>query len=91
VANAVFIQNPVSIYADVPGEAYHFPRQYLGTVQSAVGDWVVVYEGRRGAFGYIDRLIRAERRLMLPDDPRHAPHPAYLRYHRAAIFGRDGL
>ena len=47
-----FIQNPVSIYADSPGETYHFPRQYLSTVDATVGDWVILYEGRKGAFAY---------------------------------------
>jgi len=35
-----------------------------------------------------DRLLRAERRLRLPDDPRLAPHPEYLRYHRERIYGQ---
>lgn len=52
MAKAVFIQNPASIYDDQPGVAYHFPRQYLGTVQRTIGDWVIFYEGRKGAFGY---------------------------------------
>lgn len=52
MVNAVFIQNPESIYADEPGVAYHFPKQYLGAVRACVGDWVVFYEGRQGAFGY---------------------------------------
>ncbi|PLS21902.1 HNH endonuclease [Neptunicoccus cionae] len=53
MVNAIFIQNPQSIYDDQPGEAYHFPRQYLGTVQQTIGDWVIFYESRRGAFGYV--------------------------------------
>ncbi|MFV2002172.1 MAG: HNH endonuclease [Paracoccaceae bacterium] len=53
MAKAVLIQNPTSIYKDRPGEAYHFPRRYLGTLRKTVGDWVVFYEGRRGAFGYV--------------------------------------
>lgn len=53
MAKAVFIQNPKSIYDDRPGEAYHFPKRYLGMVQEAVGDWVVFYEGRQGLFGYV--------------------------------------
>lgn len=53
MAKAVFIQNPDSIYDDRPGQAYHFPRQYLGNVRQTVGDWVIFYEGRRGAFGYV--------------------------------------
>lgn len=56
MANAVFIQNPASIYKDQPGVAYHFPHRYLGTVKACVGDWVVIYEGRKGAFGYVSVL-----------------------------------
>lgn len=50
--HAVFIQNPASIYDDAHGQWYNFPRQYLGMVTETVGDWVVFYEGKRGAFGY---------------------------------------
>lgn len=53
MSHAVFIQNPQSSYKDRPGERYHFPRQYLGMVRETVGDWVVFYEGRQGAFGYV--------------------------------------
>ena len=53
MGHAVFIQNPKSIYADHPGERYHFPKQYLAQVQETVGDWVVFYESRKGAFGYV--------------------------------------
>ena len=52
MTHAVFIQNPVSIYKDDPGRAYHFPKRYLNLVNETVGDWVVFYEGRKGAFGY---------------------------------------
>lgn len=52
MVHAVFIQNPVSIYKDRAGEVYHFPKRYLGIVQKTVGDWVVFYENRQGAFGY---------------------------------------
>lgn len=65
MAHAVFVQNPESIYADRPGEAYHFPRQYLGMVEEAAGDWVVFYEGRRGAFGYV-AVQRVERVIADP-------------------------
>lgn len=34
------------------------------------------------------RLISPEQRLTLPTDPRHHPHPEYLRFHREMIFGR---
>lgn len=67
MAKAVFIQNPESIYDDRPGEAYNFPKMYLGTVRAAVGDWVVFYESRQGAFGYtgiqkVERIIQDPRR-----------------------------
>ncbi len=52
MANAIFIQNPQSIYDDVPGEVYHFPKRYLSSVEKTVGDWVILYQGRQGAFGY---------------------------------------
>ena len=52
MAHAVLIQNPTSIYDDAHGRHYHFPKMYLGVLTECVGDWVVFYEGRRGAFGY---------------------------------------
>ncbi|MCP3971542.1 MAG: HNH endonuclease [Rhodobacteraceae bacterium] len=55
MVKAVFIQNPVSIYKDRPGEAYHFPKRYLGVVRQTIDDWVLLYESRSkgGAFGYV--------------------------------------
>jgi len=53
MANAVFIQNPSSIYRDEPGLRYNFPRRYLNMVRETIGDWVVFYEGKLGAAGYI--------------------------------------
>ena len=34
------------------------------------------------------RLIHSDRRLRIPDNPRHRPHSEFLRYHREEIFGR---
>jgi putative restriction endonuclease len=49
MAKAVFIQSRHAVYADVPGERYHFPsRSYLSVASQTVGDWVIFYEGRRG-------------------------------------------
>ena len=53
MANAVLIQNPESIYDDRPGIAYHFPKQYLRRLEECVGDWVIFYEGKKGALGYV--------------------------------------
>ncbi len=36
----------------------------------------------------VDRLIRPEGRLRLPDDPRDHPHPSNLRWHRENVFGQ---
>ncbi|MBT9386664.1 HNH endonuclease [Pseudooceanicola sp. CBS1P-1] len=70
MAHAVFIQNPTSIYDDQPGLSYHFPRRYLGMVQETVGDWVIFYEGRKGALGYVS----VQKVLAVEPDPVRAGH-----------------
>ena len=45
----VFIHRSDSIYDDSPAEQYQFPGQYLGRVQSCVGDWIIYYEPRKVA------------------------------------------
>lgn len=45
----VFVHRSDSIYDDSPAERYQFPGQYLGRVQSCVGDWIIYYEPRRVA------------------------------------------
>ncbi|KUL94665.1 restriction endonuclease [Bosea sp. WAO] len=55
MAFCVFIHRQDSIYDDSPAERYQFPRQYLGRVQSCVGNWIIYYEptkvaGTRGYF-----------------------------------------
>lgn len=53
MANAIIIQNRQSNYNDLPGVAYHFPKIYLKRIQECVGDWVILYEGKSGALGYV--------------------------------------
>lgn len=43
----VLTQRADSGYDDVPGERYHFPRQYLRAAKEAVGDGCLFYEPRR--------------------------------------------
>ena len=64
MGHGVFIHRSDSIYEDSPAEHYQFPSQYLGRVQSCVGDWIIYYEPRKvaGTRGYfavakIDRVI----------------------------------
>jgi putative restriction endonuclease len=45
----VLIHRSDSIYKDSPAEHYQFPSQYLGRVQSCVGDWIIYYEPRKVA------------------------------------------
>lgn len=54
MGHGVFIHRSDSIYDDSPAERYQFPRQYLGRVQSCVGDWIIYYEPRKvaGTRGY---------------------------------------
>lgn len=66
MANAVFIQNPDSIYADLPGLRYNFPSTYVNMVLETVGDWVVFYESKQGAFGYVS----AQKVVDVVDDPK---------------------
>lgn len=69
MAKAVFIQNPTSIYKDEPGVRYHFPKMYLSTVESTVGDWVIFYEGKRGVLGYtsVQKVLAVRPDPDLPD------------------------
>jgi putative restriction endonuclease len=62
----VFIHRSDSIYDDSPAERYQFPSQYLGRVQSCVGDWIIYYEPRKVADtrGYF-AMARIER--VIPD------------------------
>ncbi len=53
MAQAIFYHDPNSKYKDTPGVRYHFPKRYLGIVKECVGDWIVYYEGKKGALGYI--------------------------------------
>jgi len=64
MGHGVFIHRSDSIYDDSPAERYQFPRQYLGRVQTCVGDWIVYYEPRKvpGTRGYfavakVERVI----------------------------------
>ena len=47
MGHGVFIHRSDSIYEDSPAEQYQFPGQYLGRVQSCVGDWIIYYEPRK--------------------------------------------
>jgi putative restriction endonuclease len=62
----VFIHRSDSIYDDSPAERYQFPGQYLGRVQSCVGDWILYYEPRKVADtrGYF-AIAKVER--VIPD------------------------
>jgi putative restriction endonuclease len=60
----VFIHRSDSIYDDSPAERYQFPGQYLGRVQSCVGDWIIYYGPRKAvetrgyfAMAKIERVI----------------------------------
>lgn len=66
----VFIHRSDSIYEDSPAERYQFPSQYLGRVQSCVGDWIIYYEPRKVAAtkGYF-ALAKVERVVPDPTKP----------------------
>jgi len=66
----VFIHRSDSIYDDSPAERYQFPSQYLGRVQSCVGDWIIYYEPRKVADtrGYF-AMAKIERVIPDPATP----------------------
>jgi putative restriction endonuclease len=70
MANSVFIQNPISIYDDRPGIAYHFPKIYLRRVEECLGDWVIIYEGKKGALGYTS-VVKIDAIVEDPSKPNH--------------------
>jgi putative restriction endonuclease len=64
VANAVFTSKLESSYDDAVEERYHFPKQYVGRVSKAIGDWVIYYESRRNGgrqvYFAMARVIRVD-------------------------------
>lgn len=66
----VFIHRSDSIYDDSPAERYQFPSQYLGRVQSCVGDWIIYYEPRKvvDTRGYF-AMAKVERVIPDPEKP----------------------
>ena len=73
----VFIHRSDSIYEDSPAEHYQFPSQYLGRVQSCVGDWIIYYEPRKVAHtrGYF-AMAKIER--IIPDPAAPGMHLALI-------------
>jgi putative restriction endonuclease len=70
MGHGVFIHRSDSIYDDSPAERYQFPGQYLGRVQSCIGDWVIYYEPRKvaGTRGYF-AVAKIERVISDPTAP----------------------
>jgi len=54
MAKAIFLHRADSIYEDEPETVYDFPRRYLRSVETTIGDWIVYFEpvkaGHRGYF-----------------------------------------
>jgi putative restriction endonuclease len=73
----IFIHRSDSIYDDSPAERYQFPSQYLGRVQSCVGDWIIYYEPRKVANtrGY---FAMAKVQQVIPDPGTPSMHLALI-------------
>jgi putative restriction endonuclease len=65
----VLVHRSVSIYDDSPAERYQFPSQYLGRIESCVGDWIVYYEPAKAleARGY-SAVAKIQRVIPDPDN-----------------------
>lgn len=65
MTKAILIASSHSAYDDRPGELYHFPNIYLSRVAKTVGDWVILYQGKRGGTVGYYAVQRVER--VVPD------------------------
>jgi putative restriction endonuclease len=72
MSKAVFIASSHSAYDDRPGELYHFPNMYLSRVARTVGDWVILYQGRRGGVAGYYAVQRVEKVTPDPVDVSHS-------------------
>lgn len=72
MSKAVFIASSHSTYDDRPGELYHFPNSYLSRVARTVGDWVILYQGRRGGVAGYYAVQRVEKVMPDPVDASHS-------------------
>jgi putative restriction endonuclease len=96
MAKAVLVTKIGSIYDDLPEERYHFPRQYLGRMESCVGDWIIYYEpgrltvesGRRAGRRAYFATARVDHIEADPARPDHfyAFVQGYLEFDRAVPF-----
>jgi putative restriction endonuclease len=82
MSKAVFIASSHSAYDDRPGEVYHFPNMYLSRVAQTVGDWAILYQGRRGGVSGYYAVQRVERIVPDPTDPSHS----YAMLDRASLL-----
>lgn len=82
MTKAIFIASSHSAYDDRPGEFYHFPNMYLGSVTKTVGDWVILYQGRRGGVSGYYAVQRVEKVVPDPADPTHS----YAVFDRASLL-----
>ncbi len=73
----VFVHRSDSIYDDSPAERYQFPSQYLGRVNTCIGDWIIYYEPRKvvGTRGY---FAVAKIQQVIPDPGAPGMHLALI-------------
>lgn len=94
MANAIFTAKLESAYDDAVEERYHFPKQYLGRVSEAIGDWVIYYEPRRDGGRQV--YFAMARVLRVDPDPAAQGHyyaqmAAYVEFAEPVPFRPDGL
>jgi len=58
---------------------------------SVADDLTILVSHNKVPGDVLDRLLVPDRRLRPPADPRDAPHPANLRWHRENVFGQVAL
>ena len=93
MVQAVFHHKIDSIYDDITGEQYHFPRMHLSRVEQAVGDWIV-YCGpiprKKGRFYSGVAKVASVRPDPGQDNHFYAELSEYLDFDRLVDYSENG-
>ncbi|MBB99058.1 MAG: HNH endonuclease [Rhodobacteraceae bacterium] len=77
MVQAIFHHKTESVYNDVIGQQYHFPKRYLSRIEKTIDDWIIYYGAIPGKKSrYYSGIARV--RSVRPDPAKPGHHYAYL-------------
>jgi len=77
LVQAIFHHKTESVYNDVIGQQYHFPKRYLSRIEKTIDDWIIYYGAIPGKKSrYYSGIARV--RSVRPDPAKPGHHYAYL-------------